>query len=263
MHRDNRHPNRVMRDHPRTNGIPVTMRWLLVLAGLAVVIGCGEDDGGAAAGGASLEGVPWVHESGPSAAFADGTVSGSTGCNRYSAPYTLDGSDLALGQVASTNMACLGAADATEREFLAALDRVAGWRVENGELTLEDEDGGELLRFTEPSPVGAWEATMFLQRDAVSSPLPGTRVTAVFGEDGTLSGSAGCNGYTATYETDGGAITISEPAATEKACAKPEGVMEQEQAYLDALPRARSYRVEGATLSLLTAEDTYVAIYQE
>jgi heat shock protein HslJ len=39
--------------------------------------------------------------------------------------------------------------------------------------------------------------------------------------------------------------------------------MEQEQAYLDALPRARSYRVEGATLSLLTAEETYVAIDQE
>ena len=83
------------------------MRWLLVLAGLAVVIGCGEDDGGAAAGGSSLEGIPWVDESGPSA-------------------YTLDGSDLDIGQVATTNMACVGPADATEREFLAALDRVAG-----------------------------------------------------------------------------------------------------------------------------------------
>jgi len=33
-------------------------------------------------------------------------------------------------------------------------------------------------------------------------------------------------------------------------------------AYLDALPRAVSYRVESSSLSLLTAEDTYVAIYQ-
>jgi heat shock protein HslJ len=102
---------------------------------------------------------------------------------------------------------------------------------------------------------------MFRQRDAVSSPLPDTEVTAVFGEDGTLTGSAGCNTYRATYEADRGTITIGEPAATRKACAEPEGVMEQEQAYLAALPQATSYRVEGSSLSLLTAEGTYVAIY--
>jgi heat shock protein HslJ len=84
----------------------------------------------------------------------------------------------------------------------------------------------------------------------------------VFGEDRTLSGTAGCNTYTATYETDRGTITIGAPAATKKACVAPPGVMEQEQAYLAALPRAASYRVEGSTLSLLTAEDTHVATYE-
>jgi heat shock protein HslJ len=61
---------------------------------------------------------------------------------------------------------------------------------------------------------------------------------------------------------DGGAIMIGEPAASRKACAEPAGVMEQEQAYLAALPRARSWRLEGTLLSLLTAENTYVATYQ-
>ena len=238
------------------------MRRLVVLAGLAAVIGCGDDDGGAAAGGQSFEDVPWALTTGPSATFSGGTVAGSTGCNRFTASYTLDGSDLEIGDVASTNMACPPPADATEREYLDALDRVAGWRLEANELVLEDEGGDELLRFSEPSPAGAWEATMFRQRDAVSSPLPDTEITAVFGEDGTLSGSAGCNTYSATYKTDRGRITIGAPAATRKACVKPTGVMEQEQAYLDALPRAVSYRVEGSSLSLLTAEDTYVAIYQ-
>jgi heat shock protein HslJ len=51
-------------------------------------------------------------------------------------------------------------------------------------------------------------------------------------------------------------------AATRMACVKPDGVMEQEQAYLAALPRAVSYRVDSSSLSLLTAEHTYVAIYQ-
>jgi heat shock protein HslJ len=239
----------------------VKIRGLVALAGLLAVVGCGgDDDGGAAAGGPSFEDVPWTHADGPSATFSDGTVSGSTGCNRFSATYTTDGDALEIGQVATTNAACPD--DTAEREFLAALDRVEAWRVEGGELALDDGDGNELLRLSEPSPVGSWEATMFRQGDGVSSPLPDTRVTAEFGEDGTLSGSAGCNSYSATYEADRGTITIGEPAATRKACVKPAGVMEQEQAYLDALPQATGYRVEGATLSLLTPEGTYVAIYQ-
>ncbi len=238
------------------------MRRLVVLAGIAAVIGCGDDDDGAAAGASSFEDVPWALETGPSATFSGGTVSGSAGCNRYTASYTQDGSALEIGDVAATNMACPPPADAVERKFLAALERVEGWQVEDGELVLEHEGGGELLRFHEASPAGAWDATAFLQRDAVSSPLPGTEVTAVFGEDGTLAGTAGCNTYRATYEIDGAEITIGEPAATKKACTTPEGVMEQEQAYLAALPRAASYSVEGPKLSLLTAEGTYVATYQ-
>ena len=232
------------------------MRRLIVLAALATAAGCGDDGGEAGGGAPSFEDVPWVLETGPSATFSNGTVSGSAGCNRYTASYTVDGSELEIGDIATTNMACPPPADAVERKFLAALERVEDWRIEDGELVL-----GE-LRFHEASPAGAWDATSFLQRDAVSSPLPGTEVTAVFGEDGTLAGAAGCNTYRATYEIDGAAITIGEPVATKKACTTPEGVMEQEQAYLSALPVAASYTVEGDRLSLLTAKGTYVAIYQ-
>lgn len=238
------------------------MRLLLALIGIAVLIGCGEeDDPGAAAGAPSLEGVPWALESGPSMSFEDGKVSGSTGCNRFTTSYTQDGDTLEIATPATTRMACAPPADAAEREFLAALERVEGWRIDNGELALVDGDGKELLRFSEASPVGAWQATAFRQRDAVASLIPGTEISAVFDQDGMLAGSAGCNTYRATYKTDGGAIRIDKPAATAKACTTPEGVAEQEQAYLAALPLARSYRVEGSILSLLTAEGTYVATY--
>lgn len=116
------------------------------------MVGSGADEDGA-----SLRGVLWVLASGldvaggeraaPSATFANGTVAGSTGCNRFTGTYTIDGDKLEIGRVATTRMACAPPADAVEREYLAALGRVAAWRTETGELALVDANGAELLRY--------------------------------------------------------------------------------------------------------------------
>ena len=249
----------------------------MLLAGLLVIAtaaGCGGDedgDGDSVADASSIEGVPWVLASGvdvagweevaPSATFEGGRVAGSTGCNRYTGSYTIDGDVLELGQIASTRMACLPPGDAVEREYVAALERVAAWDVEDDELVLHDGDHEEVLRFAVATPVGTWEATGILQGSAVSSPIAGTEITASFAESGALTGSAGCNTYTATYTTDRGAIEIAEAAATEKHCPEPEGIMEQEAAYLAALPQAVGYRISGRVLDLVTAEGTSVVTY--
>jgi heat shock protein HslJ len=243
---------------------------LALLALLALAAGCGGDEDGSA-GPASFEGVPWVLASGldvagfesaaPSATFEDGTVGGSTGCNRYTAPYTVDGDELEIGQVAATLMACPPPADAVERAYVAALESVAAWRTEDDALVLEDADGTERLRYTTPSLVGEWTATSILTPTALTSPLPGTEITASFSVDGRLSGSSGCNTYTATYSADRGELEIGQPAGTRKACAEPEGVMAQEAAYLAALPSAARYRIDGGLLELLAADGTFVATY--
>jgi heat shock protein HslJ len=243
---------------------PVIVRWLIALAGIAAVMGCGEDDGGgAAAGASSFENIAWalVSPAGPSATFADGKVSGSAGCNQFGASYRQDGNALTIGEIVSTQMACGTRTDAVERAYLAALERVASWRLEEDQLLLADADGRTLLRFREASPVGAWTATSVRLPDSVSSTLPGTEITADFDDKGKLTGSAGCNTYSATYETDGAKITIRDVSATEMACDGPDGIMEQEQAYLDALPLTAGYRIEGAMLSLLKTDGTYVATY--
>ena len=236
---------------------------LLLALGLAA--GCGGDDGAG-----SFVGVPWVVSSGvdlagtdavPSATFTDDTVGGSTGCNRFTASYTVDGDAMEIGEIASTRMACPPPADAIERAYLAALGRVAAWHIDGSELVLADYDDNELLRFEEASPVGDWEVTAFLSGDAVTSPLPGTTITAKFADDGTLTGSSGCNTYQTAFSLGKGSIEIEPPAATEMACAKPEGVMEQEAAYLAALPTAVGYRVDGGSLALVSADGTYVASY--
>ena len=243
------------------------MRPLLACVLLLLMTACGNDEQ-AASGGPALEGTPWVLASGvdvpgweahaPSAQFADGRLSGSSGCNRYSADYTLDGDALTLGPAVATKMACPGTAGAVETAFTGTLGRATGWRMDGEQLVLVDGEDEELLRFATASPVGAWSVTSFLQRDAVSSPLEGTEITATFAADGTLSGNAGCNRYSAKWRGD---LEITGVFHTDMRCGTPKGVMEQEQLYLAALAKAAGFSVEGPTLTLLTATGTIAATY--
>src|SRR5262245_8195606 len=243
------------------------------LLALSFAAGCGGDDGnGTATTGAepaSLAGVPWTLVSGvegaeaspPSATFENGVMGGSTGCNHYSAPVTIDGDSMKIGMIAATLMGCPPPADSVEQAYLAALGQVTGWRMDGDVLVLVNADGDELLRYAAATPIGDWEATSIQTRNALASPLPGTTITAKFAEDGTLSGLAGCNQYTSSYTLDRGAIEIAPPAATKKACASPDGVMEQESAYLAALVTATQFRLDGNSLTLLAEDGTTVAFY--
>ena len=232
---------------------------------LAIATGCGGGDGGddSTASPSLLEDTSWMLVSGggieipkgvsPSATFARGLMAGSTGCiNRYSAPYSVDGDKLQLEAAVSTKLACLPALDALEHSYLAALDRVERWQVEDEALSLSDGDGNELLRFQKSAgPVGSWRATGILEVDAVKSLVAGTEITATFGEDGTLSGSAGCNRYQSRYVVDRGQeLTIELPLATKSHCATPKGVMEQELSFLALLSSAFRFKVDGRMLVL-------------
>jgi heat shock protein HslJ len=239
----------------------------LVVLGAATA--CGEDEA-SPSDPSALEGT-WVLASGvdvegwedvaPSATFAEGMVSGSTGCNRFRGAFRVGGDTLELGEIAMTAMACPPPADAVEREYAGVLESVRAWGVEDDELVLLDGDGTELLRFRAATPVGSWQATAFLQDDAVASLIAGTEITASFAKDGSLSGSAGCNTYGTTYTTRKGRIEIDPPASTKKACAQPDGIMEQANAFLTALPTASRFEVAGPSLELVTAEGTIVATF--
>ena len=54
------------------------------------------------------------------------------------------------------------------------------------------------------------------------------------------TGSAGCNPYATTYQVQGNTLTISSLSITGQLCTEPPGIMEQETAYLAALPKAPS-----------------------
>lgn len=73
----------------------------------------------------------------------DGTVSGNSGCNTYSGSYTVNGSQISIGPLASTMMACEDPAGLMEQEqqYLAALETAATYQIEGNVLQLRTSDG--------------------------------------------------------------------------------------------------------------------------
>ena len=190
---------------------------------------------------------------------AEGQMAGSAGCNRYFASYTVDGSALTIGQAGSTMMAC-EPAEVMEQEaqFLAVLGTAAGGHVEGDQLHILDANGQTVALFAASEPAsltgGTWSATGINNgKQAVTSLVIDTTVTAVFNEDGGLNGSAGCNNFMTSYTLDGQNITIQPAATTRKMCTG-EGVMEQETQFLTALTTAATWNISGEVLELRTAD---------
>ncbi len=86
---------------------------------------------------------------------------------------------------------------------------------------------------------------------ATQALLADTEITAEFdGSEARLAGSAGCNSYFTDYAVEGRDLTLSAPARTKRFCRGPEGVMDQEQAYLEALGTVDRFEVDDTTLRL-------------
>jgi len=82
-------------------------------------------------------------------------------------------------------------------------------------------------------------------------PLAGRHPTLEF-EAGQVTGNTGCNHYGGSYQIDGDSIRFENLFSTEMACLDPEGIMQQEQTYLELLSAAdRFERIDG-TLTLST-----------
>ena len=74
-------------------------------------------------------------------------------------------------------------------------------------------------------------------------PIPGTEITGEFFE-GNFSGTAGCNNYFTSYETAGDSLRFGPAGSTMMFCELPEGVMDQEIAYLSSLDQVSSYQID-------------------
>jgi heat shock protein HslJ len=215
----------------------------------------------------SIEGVEWVlkrQASGGAMPDVDSTVtvtllmslgeaSGSGGCNSYRGTYTLNGSALSFSPLAYTQMACGDPAGATEQTYFANLAHVASFTSDGTTLSLADASGTALLGYAAaPAPdiAGGWIVTGYNNGNgAVKTPVAKSILTMVFGSDGTLSGSSGCNRYSGGYSVDGSKLTVGPLASTQMACASSD-LNDQEAQFLAALEASETWSQDAGGLKL-------------
>ena len=184
-------------------------------------------------------------------------VSGSAGCNRYTGAYKVSGNTIRISPLAMTKKACAAPIESQETAFLKALTAARSFAIKGRSLTLESAGGRTLATFeaqTQALGGTSWDVLAYNNgKQAVVSVLSETKLTAMFGKDGSLSGFGGCNEYNASYKAAAPKISVGPVASTRKHCEEPAGVSEQETAYLAALQTAVAYRIEGSQLELRTA----------
>lgn len=109
-----------------------------------------------------------------------------------------------------------------------------------------------------------WELVALKGEDLIA----GTAITLIF-TDEYLGGQMGCNGYGGTpdggiyHVENDGTFTLGFPiAVTVQQCTEPEGIMEQEADYIEALKEATQFQVVENRLEITNATGEITLIFQ-
>lgn len=242
--------------------------WILAIGLVAVVSACSTSTPAVPASAPTLDGTSWTvtrikgaaalagHE--PTMEFAGGKVAGSASCNRYTAAYTQNGTQLTISPGAMTQMMCQPEAVATqEQAFTAALATVTGARGTDEGLELVDGSGQVLLSLTKllnaPLEQTEWQLSGIITKDAISSPVADSTVTMTIA-DGQLTGKA-CNTFRGQVMIDGQNFKAGPLMSTKMACAN-EDETAQETTVLRALEAASTFAIKGSQLTVKADDGT-------
>ena len=97
-----------------------------------------------------------------------------------------------------------------------------------------------------------WVLESYGEPGNLQAVLEDTEITALFDSaEDKVSGSAGCNNYFAGYEINNNEVSIIAPVgSTEMYC---EGIMEQEDRYLELLESAETFQIQDKKLHIFSS----------
>jgi heat shock protein HslJ len=205
-----------------------------------------------------------LHNRTPSAQFLNGQMVGNGACNRFFRAYDLDGDGLTIQAGGSTFMNCPPEVVAQEQAFSAAMGNVAHYDLSEGRLRLMDANGNILLTFSTEAPMALrgtlWQLTGYDNgQGEMTAPMAATAITATFSPNGSLGGTAGCNSYRTSYDLNGARLSFDPVDSTNQLCQEPDGLMDQESAYLQTIETVATYVIEGHVLTLKNESGAAVA----
>ena len=92
------------------------------------------------------------------------------------------------------------------------------------------------------------------------TPIGDRAITLRFGET-SIEGSGGCNTYGGSYTVSEDSLHLTDVYWTEMACIEPDGTMEQEQAYFQALMATARYQIDDDRLELYDEAGTQILTF--
>jgi putative lipoprotein len=172
-----------------------------------------------------------------------GSVSGSAGCNSYTAGIS---AGFKVGAAATTRISCATPEGVMEQEelYLSQLQQATGYSLAGGQLILPTASGTLVYSSTLSGGQPPVEPNLllvnrqwYLKAIEDTAAVPGSEPTAYFTADGKLSGYTGCNSYNGRFTTEGDQITITELNSSDSDCPEPQ--LTQETVFLEGLTRSR------------------------
>lgn len=196
--------------------------------------------------------------------FKGNEVNGTASCNGYGGTFERDGSSIAFGNLAMTEMACAPPGTMTaEAMFASGLAGVERVEVDGG-LTLSGPGVELVFELLEPVPDAeltntVWVLDALILGDAVSSVGP-ARATLEFFSDGSVLGDTGCRGFSGQYAINGAEVVVTELASDGHQC-EPD-MIDQDNHVMSVLEGGFRVEIDGPRLTLLASGDeglTYLA----
>ncbi|MEU3895859.1 META domain-containing protein [Streptomyces sp. NPDC045251] len=241
---------------------PLTVAAVAALVPLAAACGTEKADGGSGSVGAGtpVTGVRWsidsvtvdgaTHKAPDSARVRiddGGEVSGSTGCNTFSARADVDGERIRLSDAMFTEKGCTDTPPDFEKSLGRTLAADLTAKTEGDRLTLTTADG-DTVRLSKPK-----DASLYGTKWTVTTPGHEGSAHLTFDKDAqTVAGRLPCNHVNAKATVGDGHITLGAPATTRMMC---EGsLMDAEKRILGFFEGRVEYFIDHGSLTL-TRED--------
>ena len=198
-----------------------------------------------------------VADTTPRVSFDAGRITVQAGCNTMNSTYELEGDQLVVGDMATTQMACDEALMAQDQWFADVLGGDPTVSADGTTVTITG--GGATLTLTDrdvvepdlPLEGTTWTLEGIIADDAVAT-VPDGVVATIRIVDGEAQVDTSCNSGFASAEVRDDSIVFGPLALTKKAC--PPEQTEVERVMVAMLMGEVSYDVESDVLTLTTGD---------